>query len=183
MQQETGEFTSFVREHTSNLLRTAYLLTGSAAGAEELVQDTLVRLFPKWDKVQAADVPIAYVRRSVANAYVNQRRRSVNREIALEFLPEFHDPYDANAQLADRAELVQLLGELSERQRTALVLRYFHDLPDEAIADALQCRVGTVRSLISRGLTTMRGRSASADPGSTNPVSADPVRPAPRREQ
>jgi RNA polymerase sigma-70 factor (sigma-E family) len=173
MQQETCEFTSFVRANTSALLRTAYLLTGSAAGAEELVQDTLVRLYPNWAKVQAADVPIAYVRRSVANAFVNQWRRPSSRELAFEFLPEHDDQFDATAQLADRSELSQLLRELPDRQRAALVLRFFHDLPDGEIAEALQCRVGTVRSLISRGLTTMRERSTQTDA----------ARPAPRRDQ
>ncbi|MGH8962557.1 MAG: SigE family RNA polymerase sigma factor [Jatrophihabitantaceae bacterium] len=173
MQRETCEFTSFVRANTSALLRTAYLLTGSASGAEELVQDTLVRLYPNWAKVQAADVPIAYVRRSVANAFVNQRRRASSRELAFEFLPEHDDPYDASAQLADRSELSQLLRELPDRQRAALVLRFFHDLPDGEIAEALQCRIGTVRSLISRGLTTMRERS----------MQTDAARPAPRRDR
>lgn len=173
MQQETCEFTSFVRAHTSALLRTAYLLTGSAAGAEELVQDTLVRLYPNWAKVQAADVPIAYVRRSVANAFVNQRRRPSSREVAFEFVPEHGDPFDATDQLADRSELAQLLRELPDRQCAALVLRYFHDLPDGEIADALQCRIGTVRSLISRGLTSMRERSTPTDA----------ARPAPRRDR
>ncbi|MEO8888535.1 MAG: SigE family RNA polymerase sigma factor [Jatrophihabitantaceae bacterium] len=173
MQRDTCEFTSFVRANTTALLRTAYLLTGSAAGAEELVQDTLARLYPKWDKVQSAEVPIAYVRRSVANAFVNQRRRPSRREVAYEFLPEHDDPYDAPAQLADRSELTQLLRELPDRQRAALVLRFFHDLPDDEIADALQCRVGTVRSLISRGLSTMRERSNQPDA----------ARPAPRRDR
>jgi RNA polymerase sigma factor (sigma-70 family) len=49
-----------------------------------------------------------------------------------------------------------LLAALPDRQRTALVLRYFHDLPDEEIGAALGCRLGTVRSLISRGLAALR---------------------------
>jgi RNA polymerase sigma factor (sigma-70 family) len=109
----------------------------------------------------------------VANAFVNQRRRPSSREVAVEFLPENHDPFDATTQLADRSELSQLLSELPDRQRAALVLRFFHDLPDGEIAEALQCRIGTVRSLISRGLTTMRERSTQTDT----------AWPAPRRDQ
>jgi RNA polymerase sigma-70 factor (sigma-E family) len=150
------EFASFVRANTSALLRTAYLLTGTALAAEELVQDTLVRLYPKWEKVQAAEVPIAYVRRSLANAFVNDRRRPQSREIVVDVLPERIDGRDPNGQLDDRDEVWALLRSLSDRQRAAVVMRYFHDLSDEAIAEALSCRVGTVRSLISRGLTAMR---------------------------
>lgn len=159
---DTDEFTLFVRAHTAALLRTAYLLTGSAGAAEELVQDTLVHLYPKWDKVQAAEVPLAYVRRSLANGFINARRRPASREFAVEVLPD-HGTLDiATAQLADRDEIWSLLRELPERQRAALVLRYFHDLPDGDIADALGCRAGTVRSLISRGLSAMREQSERA---------------------
>lgn len=165
MRDQTSEFTSFVRANTPALLRTAYLLTGSASGAEELVQDTLVRLYPKWRRVQAADIPIAYVRRSLANAFVNQQRRARSREYPVEHLPEVIDPYDGTARLADRDALAGLLGELPERQRTAVVLRYYHDQSDGEIAAALECREGTVRSLISRGLASMRGSSAAVDDG------------------
>jgi RNA polymerase sigma-70 factor (sigma-E family) len=157
-------FAGFVRANTAALLRTAYLLTGNAPAAEELVQDTLVRLFPKWDKVQAADVPLAYVRRSVTNAFVNERRRPASRELVLDVLPERHDTRDATDQLADRDEIWIMLRTLPDRQRAALVMRYFHDLPDDEIADALGCRVGTVRSLISRGLATMREARAAQPP-------------------
>lgn len=160
--QQTDEFTTFVREHTSALLRTAYLLTGDPVAAEELVQDTLVHLYPKWDKVAAADLPLAYVRRSLANGFVNQRRRPASREYAVDALPDHGVPDTGVAQLADRDEIWTLLRELPERQRAALVLRYFHDLPDDEIAGALHCRLGTVRSLISRGLSAMRESSDRA---------------------
>jgi RNA polymerase sigma-70 factor (sigma-E family) len=157
------EFAAFVRTNTPALLRTAYLLTGNALRAEELVQDTMVRLYPKWERVAAADVPIAYVRRSLANAFVNERRRPANREIAFDVLPEYADQRDLTGQLDDRDEIWQLLDTLPDRQRAALVMRFFHDLPDEEIGAALGCRVGTVRSLISRGLATLRGQVGGAD--------------------
>lgn len=160
--QDTDAFTSFVRQHTSALLGTAYLLTGDFAAAEELVQETLVHLYPKWDKVSAADAPLAYVRRSLINCFVNQRRRPASREYAMEAVPDHGVPDLAAARLADRDEIWTLMRDLPERQRAALVLRYFHDLPDEQIAGALSCRAGTVRSLISRGLAAMREQSDHA---------------------
>jgi RNA polymerase sigma-70 factor (sigma-E family) len=158
------DFTRFVREHTADLLRTGYLLTGDGSAAEELVQETLVRLYPKWHLVEAADAPLAYVRRSLANGFVNHTRRASRREFAVEFLPEGIDDDDRSSQLADRDEIWAMLRTLPERQRAALVLRYFHDLPDDEIGAALGCREGTVRSLISRGLATLRV-SAAVPPG------------------
>ena len=149
-------FAAFVREHTPALLRTAYVLTGDALSAEELVQDTMVRLLPKWAKVEAADMPLAYVRRSLANQYVNSRRRASRREFAYADVPEHPDDRDPVGQLADRDQLWAGLGTLPDRQRAALVLRFYEDLSDTDIADALNARVGTVRSLISRGLATLR---------------------------
>lgn len=155
MRRDVG-FAAFVREHTPALLRTAYLLTGSGSAAEELVQDVLVRLYPKWERVEEADVPLAYVRRSLANAYVNHQRRAARREYAYADVPERIDERDAVGQLADRDELWNRLAVLPERQRAAIVLRFYEDLSDDDAALALGCRVGTVRSLISRGLATLR---------------------------
>ncbi len=160
METERG-FAGFVRANTAALLRTAYLLTGNACAAEELVQDTLVRLYPKWDKVEVADVPTAYVRRSLTNTFLNERRRPSSREFAMDVLPDGKDPFDAADQFADRDQIWALLRTLPDRHRAALVMRFFHDLPDADIADALGCRLGTVRSLISRGLAKLREQSAS----------------------
>jgi RNA polymerase sigma-70 factor (sigma-E family) len=151
-------FAGFVREHTPALLRTAYLLTGNAQHAEELVQETLVRLYPKWERVAAADVPLAYVRRSLTNGYINHQRRAARREFSYQDVPERVDPRDDLSQLADRDEIWTRLRDLPERQRAALVLRFFEDLSDEDTAAALGCRVGTVRSLISRGLASLRAQ-------------------------
>jgi RNA polymerase sigma-70 factor (sigma-E family) len=152
-------FAHFVREQTAQLLRSAYLLTGSPSAAEDLVQDTLVRLYPKWDRVMAAEVPLAYVRRSLVNGFLNQRRRPASRELVLDELPEHADVRDIGADVTTRDLLWRLLGTLPERQRAALVMRFFHDLNDDEIAACLNCRPGTVRSLISRGLASLREQS------------------------
>lgn len=165
MRDEVG-FAGFVRAHTPALLRTAYLLTGNVQQAEELVQDTLVRLYPKWERVAGAAAPLAYVRRSLTNGYINQRRRAARREYAYEDVPERMDTYDAIGQLADRDEIWAGLRELTQRQRAALVLRFFEDLSDEESAATLGCRVGTVRSLISRGLAQLRARMNEQNPPS-----------------
>jgi len=162
-------FAAFVRANSSSLFGTAFLLTGSADRAEELLQDTLASLYPRWDRVQAAEAPVAYVRRCVANRFVSSRRSRAARDVSLHDLPERPDAASLADQVVDRGLLWQLLGALPDRQRAALVMRYFHDQPDDEIAEAIGCRTATVRSLISRGIATMRAEAALGDPGARQP--------------
>jgi RNA polymerase sigma factor (sigma-70 family) len=76
--------------------------------------------------------------------------------VTLSELPDHGEGRDLASDVADRQLLWQLLRTLPPRQRAALVLRYFHDMPDGEIAEALGCRVATVRSLVSRGVASMR---------------------------
>jgi RNA polymerase sigma-70 factor (sigma-E family) len=164
-------FTAFVRAQSDALLKTAYLLTRNGPDAEELVQDSLVWLFPRWAQVEAASYQVAYVRKAMVNRFLAGKRRMSSTEVHLD---ESYDSFavaaerstparDQTADYDERDRIWQELGVLSERQRAALVLRFFHDLPDAEVADALDCRVGTVRSLISRALTTLRQCGNFAD--------------------
>ena len=158
-------FAEFVEQHTDSLLTTAYLLTRDRAAAEELLQDVLVALYPQWQKVLQADSALAYVRRSVVNRFLNQRRRRAGAELAS--LQEPGDPSDFTIRVADREQVRQVLAALPERQRAAVVLRYFYDYPDQQIADALGCRIGTARSLISRALAGLRAGTTTDTPSGT----------------
>jgi RNA polymerase sigma-70 factor (sigma-E family) len=160
------EFAQFVRTSMPALSRTAFLLTGNRASAEDLVQETFVRLFRRRDWLLAADVPVAYARRALANQFVNDRRRASSREIILADLPETkRSTPDSSGDLVERDAMWRLLATLPDRQRVAIVLRFYDDLPDEEIAEALGARLGTVRSLISRGLSALRADPALADIG------------------
>ncbi len=152
------DFSAFVSAQSSTLFTTAYLLTGNALEAEELLQDVLVRLYPKWARVSAADAPVAYVRRSVVNQFVGARRSARNAEPTLSAIPESGSEDEALVAVLDRAVIAELLEALTARQRAAIVLRFFHDQLDDEIATALGCRAATVRSLISRGLAAMRAQ-------------------------
>jgi RNA polymerase sigma-70 factor (sigma-E family) len=160
-------FTAFVREHTQALLKTAYLLTRNSGEAEELVQDTLAWLYPRWAQVEQAEHQLAYVRKAVVNRYLAGRRRLSATEVHFDEARERASDRpvirDRTAEVDERITLWATLGELSERQRAALVLRFFHDLPDDEVAGVLECRVGTVRSLISRALSTLRVTGDFAD--------------------
>jgi RNA polymerase sigma-70 factor (sigma-E family) len=149
-------FERFVREQTPTLYRTAFLLTGNRHDAEELLQDTLARLYPKWERVMAADKPIAYVQRCVANRAVSRSRAPETRAESRWELPDRWDGSDVGETVAVSRTVWQLLGTLPPKQRAALVLRYFHDLPEGDVAAALGCRPASVRSLVSRGTAAMR---------------------------
>jgi len=157
---EPAEFSTFVRTHSTGLLRSAFLLTGNRIDAEELVQDTLVRLYPQWARVLAAEVPLAYVRRSLTNNYLNGRRRRSASDLLFADLPEAehergYEP-DHGDRLGDRELVRGLLAGLPARQRAVLVLRFLDDLDDGEIAEIVGCRRGTVRSIVSRGLQQLR---------------------------
>jgi RNA polymerase sigma-70 factor (sigma-E family) len=151
-----GGFERFVHTHTSTLYRTAFLLSGNRHAAEELVQDTLVHLYPKWRHVESADKPIAYVQRAMANRYVGaRRRRDADTESRWE-LPDHWDGADLGETVAVSRTVWELLGRLPHKQRAAIVMRYFYDIPERDVAAALDCRPASVRSLVSRGIATMR---------------------------
>jgi len=161
-------FAAFVRAQTDALLKTAYLLTRNGPDAEELVQDTLVWLYPRWAQVEAAEHQLAYVRKAVVNRFLAGRRKLASTEVALEDVPrlaESRTGTDRTAEVDERLRMWEVLGGLSERQRAAIVLRFFHDLADDQVAEALDCRVGTVRSLISRALSALRESGSFADDG------------------
>lgn len=163
------QFAEFVRTHTAALLRTGYLLTRDAGDAEELVQDTLVWLYPRWAQVAEAEHQLAYVRKAVVNRFLAGRRRMSATEVrydpTLERFTDQPEQRDRTVEVDERLAIWDELGELSERQRAAIVLRFFHDLPDDEVAQVLECRVGTVRSLISRSLSALRRKGTFADDG------------------
>ncbi|HEX2904412.1 MAG TPA: SigE family RNA polymerase sigma factor [Jatrophihabitans sp.] len=161
-------FAEFVRANTAALLATGYLLTRDGGEAEELVQDTLVWLYPRWPQVVAAEHQLAYVRKAVVNRFLAGRRRRSATEVRIDPadpLAERPQQRDETDEVDERMAIWTELAELPDRQRAALVLRFFHDLPDAEVADVLDCRVGTVRSLISRSLAALRARGTFSDDG------------------
>jgi RNA polymerase sigma-70 factor (sigma-E family) len=159
-----SSFESFVREHSTSLLRTSFLLTGDRARAEDLLQDALTRLYPNWYRVDAAQAPVAYVRRCLLNEYLNSRRRQTVAVVEFEVGDYAGSVPDLVDGLADRDEATRLLRRLNDKQRAAVVLRYFHSLTDTEIATMLGCREATVRSLLRRALLSMRAAAGLVPP-------------------
>lgn len=133
------------RGRYGKLVRLAYLLTGHTAVAEEIVQDAFVASHRACDQLRD---PYTYVRRAVVN-----RCRSWGRRYTVEraHRPRPPDPAELAAD-----EMWDVLATLTDRQRTAIVLRFYEDMPDDRIAEILGCRQATVRSAIHRGLHSLR---------------------------
>jgi RNA polymerase sigma-70 factor (sigma-E family) len=157
---DAASFDQYVTEHQAGLVRYATLLAGSRALGEDLVQDVLIRLYPRWGRLVD---PHPYVRRSVTNEFLSWRRRWSTRHIQVvpdEFLnQQTVDPWEDGPD----PELWARLQSLPRQQRAAVVLRYYEGFDDSEIAHVLSCKEGTVRGHISRGLATLRSGMAAAE--------------------
>lgn len=157
-----SDFDRFVASHASELLRVGYLVVGDLAEAEDLVQESLLRVARRWPRVQRMEHPDAYARRILVNlALDGKKRRTREREelASDDRLPfvELAENAAANITAVEaQSELIAALAALPPRQRAVLVLRYFEDLSVAQVAAILDCSLGTVKSTASRGLARLR---------------------------
>lgn len=163
--QESSTFDDYVRERSPALLKFAYLVTRNGEDARDAVQDALIGLYPRWEKVSARGGVDSYVRRSVVNAAVSAWRRE-RRTRPVED-PEVLAPPSQERSLEDDfvdAELAwQICQDLPPDQRAAVVLRYYNDYSYAQIAAVLDCREATARSHVHRALTKLRTRLVGED--------------------
>ena len=157
-------YEEFADSRLGALLRYAVMLTGERHTAEDLVQETMVRVQLNWRRVAASDSPDGYVRKMLTNQFIDLRRGSWLRRVLLRAEPDpvRAEQSDHAAETAERDRVWGMLAKLPRRQRAAVVLRFYEDLPDAEIAEVLGCAVGTVRSSISRALTTLRAELVEA---------------------
>ena len=148
-----------VRAHQEVAFRTAWLVTGSAADAEDAAQDAFVKAWRALPRFRRGAAFRPWLLAIVANEARN-RRRSAGRRAALEEraeLPLAHPgPETAALAGADRARVVHALRALREDDRLAIACRYFLDLSEEETAAAMHVRRGTVKSRLSRALERLR---------------------------
>lgn len=148
-------FRAFVHGRSQALARSAYLLTGDHAAAEDLLQSALASTWLHWGRIRDEALVESYVRRSMVNTLISWRRRRSYGELPVAALPD-RTTGDASAATDDRLVMVAALRRLPPRQRAAVVLRYYDDLTEAQTAEVLGCSVGTVKSQVARGLRTMR---------------------------
>ncbi len=133
------------------MVRLAFLLTGSCSISEEVVHDAIIIVYERRQKIQQ---PGAYLRQTVVNLCRTKMRR---RQTEQQKLAIVASTVDTSVQLEPELdETWQRLAALSHKQRTALVLRFYEDLTIDGIAEAMNERPGTIKSLIHRGLKKLR---------------------------
>ena len=155
---EPDDFAEFVNSSSRRLFRAASLLTGGdLATADDLVAEALGRVYLAWPRIRSEDA-FAYARRTVVNLHLDWRRRlRRRRETLTDALPDLAaggaDPGHAVAQ---RDSVMRSLQRLTRRERAVVVLRFFLDLSEDAIAAELGIAVGTVKSTNARALAKLR---------------------------
>ena len=138
------------------LLRFGYLVTGSHDAADEAVQTALAQALAGWERISRVEDPERYVRRMVANAHVSGWRAFGRRVTPVaEVRPDDHAG-DHALTVARHDAVWRVCRALPERQRAAVVLRFYEDLDYPEIAATLQCAEATVRSYVHRALAALR---------------------------
>ena len=148
-------FRDYVTARRRSLLRTAYLLTGNAADAEDLVQSALAKTYLAWDRIEDRGALDGYVRRAMVNTHISWWRRRRLEEYPTDEIPDRAvADHSGTSDLADT--LRRAVDRLPQRMRAAVVLRYFEDMTEAEVADVLGVSLGTVKSTVSRAVAKLR---------------------------
>ena len=150
-----NEFREFVGTRGRSLLRSAYMLTGNLADAEDLVQSALAKTYQAWERIQDRKALDGYVRRAMVNTHISWWRRRRVDEYPTDDIPD--QPAadtSGNSELHDT--LQRAIDKLPQRMRAAVLLRYFEDMTEAEVADILGVSQGTVKSTVSRAVAKLR---------------------------
>ena len=161
---DRDDFTELFRAYCTPLTRMAALLVGDVSWAEEVVQDSFIALYERWLQPdfrdeRESDRALRYLRRNVVN-----RSRSVLRSRAVAYRPFLLDPGESGNPSAEeeavnsleQSAVLSAVLALPTRQREALVLRYYCDLPEATIAEIMGISSGAVKSHTARAMTALR---------------------------
>jgi RNA polymerase sigma-70 factor (sigma-E family) len=137
------------------LIRLAYIMLGDLPGAEDVVQEAFCGLYRRWDRLHDADRAMVYVRASVLNGCRSARRRRAVRRRVLADPPPAASAEAMVLSGEEREDVVRAVGRLPDRQREAVVLRFYCDLSDEQIALVMGIGQSTVRSTVHRAIEAL----------------------------
>lgn len=158
-----SEFDTFVAENARGLLRCAYLVVWDLPAAEDLVQESLLRVARRWPKVRGMEHPGAYARKVLLNLALEgaPKRHRARHELVSEGSEPVNSLGDSPSLSAvhaieQRSELQEALAQLAPRQRAALVLRYLEDMSEAQAAAVLGCSVGTIKNTTWHALERVR---------------------------
>ncbi|WP_199438885.1 SigE family RNA polymerase sigma factor [Umezawaea beigongshangensis] len=155
MSDRDAAFAEYFAARSDAMRNTAYLLCGDWHRAEDLVQQTFVKLYRVWWRISRHEALDAYTRRTLVRTFVSDLRRGWFRNERVT-----DSPTDVRSEQRHHAEermvLLEALEKVPPRQRAVIVLRYWEDQSVEDTARLLGCSRGTVKSQASRGLQTLR---------------------------
>ena len=153
-----ASFEEYAATAWPSLYRSAYLLAGNHADAEDVAQQTLIKVHGAWTKVAASDAPNAYVRRILTNTFLSSKRsKARGLELLTDEMPERRDAVRPDSAGPEEAwALWPHVAGLPPQQRAVIVLRYYEDLSEAEIAEVLGCSRGTVKSTAHRALKNLR---------------------------
>ncbi|MEU6237601.1 SigE family RNA polymerase sigma factor [Kitasatospora sp. NPDC047058] len=151
---QEDEYVEFVAARAKALYRSAYVLSvGDRHLAEDLVQETLSRVYVHWNRVAGADNPAAYAQTVLVRTFLSLRRRRSTGERPVGSMP---DTGASGPDTALRLTLLDALGQLPPRDRAVLLLRYWEDRSIEETAQMLRLSSSAVRSQGTRALARVR---------------------------
>jgi RNA polymerase sigma-70 factor (sigma-E family) len=148
-------FREYVTRRSQSLLRTAYLLTGNRADAEDLVQAALAKTYQAWDRIEDRRALDCYVRKAMVNTHISWWRRRRVDEYPTDEIPDLAVA-DAAGDSDLQDALRRAIDRLPRRMRAAVVLRYYEDMTEAEVAVALGVSLGTVKSTVSRAVAKLR---------------------------
>jgi RNA polymerase sigma-70 factor (sigma-E family) len=150
------EFHAFFERHYAELSRLAHLLTGEADAADDLAADALLAMWHRWDRVRAADHPVAYARGVVANLARTRIRSAVRERRRITLFWSQREEKTDNPDVPGVVDVQSALRRLPFRKRACVVLRHAFDLSEKDTALALGVSVGTVKSQTSKGMAELQ---------------------------
>jgi RNA polymerase sigma-70 factor (ECF subfamily) len=167
------EFREFVTGRSPALLRTAYLLGGDWATAEDLLQVALTKTYLAWLRLGTIEAIEPYARRVLVNTATSWWRRRWHGERPTDVLPDM-PASDGLDERLERDRLWRHVVTLPARQRAVLVLRFYEDQSEAETARLLGVSVGTVKSQCARALASLRARLAAEgiEPAASLPPAA-----------
>ncbi|MET7274246.1 SigE family RNA polymerase sigma factor [Streptomyces flaveolus] len=150
------EFHAFFERHYVELSRLAHLLTGEPDAADDLAADALLALWHRWDRVRAAEHPVAYARGVVANLARSRIRSAVRERRRVALFWSQREEKAENPDVAGVVDVQEALRALPFRKRACVVLRHAFDLSEKDTALALGVSVGTVKSQTSKAMAELQ---------------------------
>lgn len=145
-------------QEATSLVRLARLFTDDRTGAEDIVQEAFIRLYHTADRIQDPAKSAAYLRSIVLNLARDTNRRgllSLRHQDSMMDDRQPEDPHDQVVRNESQTEIIDALGQLSDRQRECLILRFYYELSEREIADTLSISPNSVKTHCRRGLAAL----------------------------